>query len=171
MVKAATWLLCTYVTFKLVQLVFGSRPRSPDHNPGFRDTLLRGEPLLFGIAFALSVPAALGSDWYLHRGYTRSFARSADCYGRLMALDALPAVRGRFDPYKVYQTIEGAEGSAALVAQSLDMGPALVRTALADRMRFYAKLYPGLARQADRRTIEREADAVRNCLTQPLMNF
>lgn len=126
MVKAAYWLLCTYLTLKLIQFVFGGRPGFRTIELGFRERLMRGEPILFAVAFALSVPTALWSSWFVHRGYSRAFRHATDCYGRLRALDELADVAKRADAYRVYNAVLGVRGAAFLAARSLDLTSAAV---------------------------------------------
>src|SRR5688500_14589781 len=83
MVKALQWLLCFYLMLKLIQYFLVARSGFGNVEPGFREKLLRGEPILFIVACAISVPPALWSTWYFQRSYERDFARSVDCYGRL----------------------------------------------------------------------------------------
>lgn len=169
MVKAAYWLLCTYAALKLIQIVFGGRPGSGDVKPGLRDTLLRGEPILFAAAFAISVPAALGSSWLLHRGYARAFAHSTDCYGRLRALDALGDVGKSVDAFRAYDVIIGSQKAASLAAQSLGLEPGFVNKTLTDKMGFYADRYSSLSPQADRGKVRDQIGAAERCLNEPLI--
>jgi hypothetical protein len=171
MVKCIAWLFWTYLTLKLIQLVFGSRPGVDEAPVSIRRRLLRGEPILCAIAFALSVPAALLSSWYLHRGYERSLDFAADCYGRLRALDGLPDVRQRFDPFKVDEVIQRAEGSAAIAGQALDLEPARIHGMFAQKSRFHADRYAVLARQGGQHGRDGEAAAIARCLQQPLLNL
>ncbi len=171
MVKCIAWLFWTYLTLKLVQLVFGSPAGAGEALPTLRRKLLRGEPFLFAIAFALSVPAALLSSWYLHRGYTRSLDFAADCYGRLRALDGLPDIRRRFDPFKVDEVIQRAEGSAAIAGPALDLELARIHRMFAQKMRFHADRYAVLARQGGQHGRNGEAAAIARCLQQPLLNL
>lgn len=171
MVKCLIWLFWTYLTLKLIQWVFGSRPRAWEPAPSFRQKLLRGEPILFAIAFALSVPTALASGWYLHRGYTRALEQSADCYGRLRAIDRLPEVRSRFDAYQVFQVVQGAEQGAAIAGQWLGLEPARVTRMLAQKMRFYGGRYAVLARRDDDPAEADEAAAIARCLREPPLNL
>jgi len=166
MVKAVTWLLCTYLALKLVQYVFGGRRAFRDVEPRLRDTLLRGEPTLFAVAFALSVPTAFWSSWYLHRGYSRGFQLSTDCYGKLRALTELPDVRRRFDSWKIYEAAGGAGQVAALTGQWLKFQPGFVTKTLADKMRFYSGRYALLARQRDPRKNQDQVAAVERCLNE-----
>ena len=171
MVKCITWLFWTYLTLKLIQWVFGSRPGVRDAPPTLRQRLLRGEPLLFAIAFALSVPTALLSSWYLHRSYSRSLEFATDCYGRLRALDQLPDIRRKFDAYEVDRVVQGAEGSAAISGQALDLEPAHITGKLAEKMRFHTGRYAALARAGDHQAQTVEAAAITRCLQQPLLGL
>jgi hypothetical protein len=165
MVKAVEWLLCAYLMLKLIQYFFVARPGfGTDDEPGVREKLLRGEPLVFIVAFAISVPPALWSSWYFQREYSRGFARSTDCYGRLSALVHLARVETRFDALQVYKTTKRANSSASLAAQWLELSPAFLEKALADKKSYYATRYASLSRQADRHAIGPEAGAIEGCL-------
>ena len=165
MVKAIAWLLCAYLVLKLIQYFFVARPGfGTDDDPGVREKLLRGEPLVFLVAFAISVPPALWSSWYFQREYSRGFARSIDCYGRLSAVVNLARVETRFDALQVYNTTKRAKASASLAAQWLELSPASLEKALADKKRFYAARYASLSRQADRAEIGPEASDIEGCL-------
>ena len=166
MVKAVTWLLCTYLALKLVQFIFGGRPDFREIEPGVREKLLRGEPILFAIAFVLTVPLALWSSWSFHRGYSRGFQVSTDCYGKLRALNELPGVGRKFDYWSIYQAAGGAEQVAAIAGEELDLEPAFVSKTLADKMRFYSGRYALLARQGDRRKIRDEVAAIERCFAE-----
>ncbi len=167
MIKAAVWLFCTYLTLKLIQFFFGDRPGFRKIPLSLREKLLRGEPLLFAIAFAISVPAALWSSRFLHQGYTRAFEHATDCYGKLRAVDALADVGKRVDAYQVYKAVLGAQGAAFLAAQSLKLEPAVVNKALTDKMDFYARRYANLSRQGGRREIRDQTGAIERCLNEP----
>lgn len=166
MVKAITWLLCTYLVLKLIQFVFGGQPGFREIEPGFREKLLRGEPILFAVAFTLSVPTAIWSSRYLHRGYSRGFQLSTDCYGKLRALNELPDVRRRFDAWRIYEASGAAEHVAALAGQWLKLQPDVVSKTLTDKMRFYSRQYVLLARRGDRQKLRAEAAAVERCLNE-----
>ena len=169
MVKVVTWLLCTYLTLKLIQYVFGGQPGFRDVEPTFREKLLRGEPILFAVAFALSVPAALWSTWYFHRGYTRGLEVSTNCYGQLRALNQLPAVSTNFDPYTIYDGVGGAEQTARIAGDGLGLKPAVVSKLLADKVRLFSGRYALLARQSDRREIQDETAAIKHCLSRKFL--
>lgn len=171
MVKAAIWLLCAYLTLKLIQYFFGGRPGFDNVSLGFREKLVRGEPILFAVAFALSVPAALWSSWFLHRGYARAYEHATDCYGRLRALDALADVGKRVDAYQVYKAAVGAQGAAFLAARSLALTPAVVDEALTGKTGFYGRRYAGLSRQGDPREIRAQTGAVERCLNEPAIEL
>lgn len=171
MAKAALWLLCTYLTLKLIQYVFGGRPGFRNVELTVREKLMRGEPILFAVAFAIAVPAALGSSWFVETGYARAFEHSTDCYGKLRALDQLADVGKRANPYKVYETIMGAQGAAFLSAQSLHLEPAFVNKTLADKMGFYAGHYSSLSRQGDRQKIRDQTGAIERCLNEPAIEL
>jgi hypothetical protein len=164
MVKVVTWLLCTYLTLKLIQYVFGGQPGFRDVEPTFREKLLRGEPILFAVAFALCVPAALWSNWYFHRLYTRGLETSTDCYGKLRALNELPAVSRSFDPYTIYDRVDWAEQTARISGDGLGLQPAVVSKALADRARLFSARYAALAREGDRRKIEGQTAEIKDCV-------
>jgi hypothetical protein len=171
MLKCLTWLVCTYLTLKFVQLAFGSRPGAWVAESPLRQRLLRGEPTLLAIAFALSVPTALLSSWYLHRGHTRSLEHTTDCYGRLRALDQLPAIRRQFDAYKVFQVAESSAQAATIAGQALDLQPARIALMLAQKQRFYTGHYAVLARQNGQKAQANEATAITRCLQEPLLNL
>lgn len=171
MVKAAYWLLCAYLVLKLIQYFFGGRPGFRNVELGFREKLLRGEPFLFAIAFAISVPAALWSSWFLQRGYARAFEHATECYGKLRALDQLAEVGKRADAYQVYNAIMGAQGAAFLAAQSLKLKPAAVNQALTDKMSFYARYYGSLSGERDNWKIRTQANAAERCLNDPAIEL
>jgi hypothetical protein len=169
--KAVTWLLCTYLALKGVQYVFGGRPGFRDIEPTLREKLLRGEPVLFAIAFALSVPVALWSSWYFHRGYTRSLQASTDCYGQLRALNQLPGVARKFDAYSVYDAVGGAELMARIAGEGLELAPIVVSKTLADKTRLFSARYALLARQGDPRKIQDQAAAIEHCFDRKFLNL
>ena len=169
MIKCLVWLGCTYLTLKFIQVVFVSWPVMSDAAPTLRQRLVRGEPILFSVAFALSVPTALANSWYLQRGYSRSLERSADCYGRLQALDQLPGLRVRYDPYAIFQTVEAAEQSAVIAGQALDLEPARIAGMLAQRIRFHTQRYAVLARRGQAQTVE--VATITRCLREPFLNL
>jgi len=164
MVRAAIALLCTYLALKLFQFFFGGRPGFRDVEPSFVDKLRQGEPVLFAVAFGLSVPLVLWSNWYTYRSSTRALEYSTDCYGRLRALSELPQVQAKFDPYDIFEAGVGAESIAVDSGQWLKMNPALVTKGLADKMRLYKHRYANLARQGSRLDIRDETEALKRCV-------
>jgi hypothetical protein len=164
MVKAFVALLGTYLTLKLIQYAVGGQPGYRDADPTLREQLLRGEPILFAVAFALSVPAALWSNWYFHRLYTRGLEASTDCYGKLRALNELPAVSRSFDPYTIFDRVGWAEQTARISGDGLGLQPAVVSKALADRARLFSARYAALAREGDRRKTEGQTAKIKHCL-------
>ena len=133
MVKAAQWLFFTYLLLKFLQYFFVARPGLADEEPGLRAKLRRGEPLVFIIAFALAVPAALLSAWYVQRGFERGMTHSADCYGRLSALRYLGAVEEEFDALQAFRTVRTAKGSVELAVRKLGLTPDRTNRLMAER--------------------------------------
>ena len=117
-VKALQWLLCTYLVLKFLQYFFVGRSGFRATEPSFRDKLVRGEPLLFIVACAISVPTALWTSWYFQRGYEGGLARAADCYGKLSALNELDDVAHEFDALRVYRQVKAAAGATAMAART-----------------------------------------------------
>ncbi len=171
MAKVALWLLCTYLVFKLIQYFFVARPGFETAEPSFGQKLLRGEPMVFLAACAISIPAALGTTWYLQRGYERGLARAADCYGRVGALSHLADAEKQFYGLRTYQAVEAARHAASLAAQQIEMAPAEVDKLLADRSSFYTERYSSLSRQGDHQAITAHAAAVERCMNEPLIDF
>lgn len=171
MAKAAQWLLCTYLVLKFLQFFFVGRPGFGTVAPGFREKLLRGEPLLFVVACALAVPAALGSTWYFQRGYGRGLERSADCYGKLGALRYLGDVEYEFDALWVFRQIQAARGAVSHAARSLELAPDEADKLMAEKLDFYTERYSTLSRQGDREEIRAQAAAIRRCMSEPLISF
>lgn len=171
MVKAVQWLLCTYLALKLLQYFFVARPGFGIVEPGFREKLLRGEPVLFIVACAISIPTALWSSWYFQRGYERGLEHSADCYGRLSALRHLRDVESEFDALRVFRSVRAARQAVSLAAQSLGLAPADANRLMADKSSFYTRRYSTLTRQGDRREVRAEAAAIERCLSEPLISF
>jgi hypothetical protein len=171
MVKAALWLVCTYLVLKFLQFFFVARPGFGEPEPGFRAKLRRGEPLVFIVAIALAVPAALLSTWYLQRGFERGMAHSADCYGRLSALRHLGDVESEVDALQAFQAIQTARGSVELAVKTLELEPDKASRLMADKANFYTHRYSTLVRQGDRVNIRVEATAIERCMSEPLINL
>jgi ABC-type multidrug transport system ATPase subunit len=153
MVKTFVALLGTYLTLKLIQYAVGGQPGYRDVDPTLREQLLRGEPILFAVAFALSVPAALWSNWYFHRLYTRGLGASTDCYGKLRALNELPAVSRSFDPYTIFDRV----GWASKQPGSRETGwgsnpPSSARRLPTERVCFPPDMLPSPARATAERS-------------------
>ena len=108
MVKALQWLLCFYLMLKLIQYFLVARAGFGNVEPSFREKLLRGEPVLFIVACAISVPTALWSSSYFQRNYQRGLEHSADCYGKLGAVSHLRDVETEFDALQVFQSARTA---------------------------------------------------------------
>ena len=162
--KAVQWLLCTYLVLKLIQYFLAARPGFGTDEPTFREKLLRGEPILFIVACAISVPTALWSTWYFQRGYQRGLEHSADCYGQLRAVSHLRDVETEFDALDVFRTARVARREASLAARSLELTPADANRLMADKLHFYAGRYSTVTRQRDRREIRAQAGAIERCL-------
>jgi len=159
MVKCLIWLFWAYLMLKLIHLGLGGRGGSRDAPLTIRERLLGGEPILFAVAFILSVPVPLAISWQLHRGYLHGFQLATDCYGRLAAAGALPGIGNKIDRYRLYQAADSAESLAKRAGQFMDFRRDLVTAALADTTRHYA----ALTRTADpRKIVEQEAE-VRRC--------
>ena len=171
MVKAVQWLLCTYLALKLVQYFLVARPGFGNDEPRFRDKLLRGEPVVFLVACALAVPAALWSTWHFERGYQRGLERSADCYGRLRALRTLASLENEFDALRVFRSTRLARHSVSLAANSLGLTPVDADKLRADRLDFYTRRYAALSPHGDRPQMRAEAAAIESCMSAPMINF
>jgi len=164
MERAAIALFCTYLALKLIQFFFGGRPGFRDVEPSFGEKLRQGEPVLFAVAFGLSVPITVWSSWHNNRSSARFLEYSTDCYGRLRALNELPEVQAKFDPYSVFEAGVGAESVAVDAGQWLKVNPTFVTKALASKMRFYKDRYALLARQGSRQDIRDEMAALERCM-------
>ena len=171
MVKALQWLLCFYLMLKIIQYFLVARPGFGNIEPSVREKLLRGEPTVFIVACAISVPIALWSSWYFHRGYERGLELSADCYGKLGALRHLRDVETQFDALQVFRSVRTARGSVSLAAQALDLAPGDANRLMAAQLRFYTRRYATLTRQGDRRKIRAQAAAIERCMSNPGFSF
>ena len=166
MVKAITWLLCTYLVLKLIQFAFGGRPGFREVEPSFREKLVRGEPILFAVAFALSVPTAIWSSRNLQRSYARGLERSVDCYGKLRALYHLREIDRKYNSFAVLQTVDGREQVAFEAGKVLRVDSGRIAGMLAQKQRYYTNLYSALARQGGRKDLRAEAVAVERCFKE-----
>jgi hypothetical protein len=171
MVKALQWLLCFYLVLKFIQYFFVARPGFRNVEPSFRETLLRGEPTVFIVACAISVPPALWSSWYFPRGYQRGLEHSADCYGRLGALIHLRDVETQFDALQVFRSVRAARLSVSHFALSLELAPEDANRLMADKLRFYTRRYSTLTQQGDRREIRAQAAEIERCLSELRFSF
>lgn len=169
--KAAYWSLCTYLVFKLIQHFLVIRPGFGTAEPRLREKLLRGEPLVFIVACAIAIAAALGSSWYLEHGYQRGLHHAVDCYGRLGALRHLPDVETRFDALEVFRSVRAARQAASLAARSLELAPANADRLTAEKVRFYTRQYSTVTRQGDRQAMRTAEAAIGRCMSEPLINF
>ena len=163
MAKAITWLLCTYVALKLIQYVFGGRAGLRDIEPSFREKLLRGEPILFAIAFGLSVPTAIWSSWSSHRSYAFGLGRSVDCYGKLRALYHLPEIDRKFGSFAVMEMADSKQQIAFEAAKGLRLDPRRITAMLAQKQHYYTNRYSALARRGASQDVQAEAVAVERC--------
>jgi hypothetical protein len=142
---------------KLIHLALGGRP------PTIRERLLGGEPILFAVAFVLSVPVPLWMSWQLHRGYTHGFQLASDCYGRFAAVSALPGTKTKIDPLRLYQAADSAESLAKRAGELLGFRRDVVTAALSNKTHLYTRRYAALTRAgAPRKAFEQEAE-VRHC--------
>jgi len=164
MAKAATWLFYTYLALKMIHLVFRARRQFDEPSRTLLQHLRSGEPALFAAAFLLSVPVAVWSSWYFNRGYERVLVHSIDCYGRLAAAEALPTVRRRFGPFKLYDNALGAEGAAGDAADWLNVPRSSTNIRLQASLSIYRKRYALLARQGSAIGMARETDAIERCV-------
>ena len=171
MVKAVQWLLCFYLMLKLIQYFFVAQPGFRSVEPSFRDKLLRGEPILFIVACAISVPIALWSSWYFPRGYQRDLEHSADCYGKLGALIHLRDVETEFDALQVFRSVRTARQSVWLAAEALELAPEDANRLMADKLRSYTRRYSTLTRQRDRQKLRAQAAAIERCMSNPGFSF
>ena len=171
MLRAALWFLCAYLVLKVLQYFFVPRPGFGGAEQTSRDVLLRGEPIVFIIACALSVPAALWSTWDVENGYARNLEHSADCYGKLRALTHLGDIETTFDALEVLKTIQFEEWSVSRAAQSLGLAPAEASKLMADRLDFYTRRYTTLSRQGDPREIRVQAAAIERCMHDAMLVF
>ena len=164
MLKAAQWLLCTYVVLKLLQYFFVGRPGFGLAEPGFRQKLLRGEPLLFVVAFALAVPAALWSSWYFQRVNERVMHSAADCYGRLGAMLSLTDVESGFPPLRVHRSFQMTEQAVRRAAGTVELTLDEADGLMAEKLGFYTRRYATLSPQGQRQEIRAQAGAIERCL-------
>lgn len=164
MLKAALWFLCVYLVLKLLQYFFVPAPGFGKAELSSRQKLLRGEPIVFLVACALSVPAALWSTSDVEEGYARRLAWSADCYGKLRALTHLGEIETTFDAMEVLKTIQYQERSASWAARSLELAPAAASRLMADKLEFYTRRYTTLSREGDHREIRAQAAAIERCI-------
>ena len=171
MLKALQWLLCFYLMLKLIQYFLVARPGFGNDEPSFREKLLRGEPILFIVACAISVPPALWSSWYFPRSYQRDLERSADCYGKLGALRRLRDVETEFDALQVFRSVRTARQIVSHSAQSLELAPEDANRLMADKLRFYTRRYSTLTRQRDRQKLRAQAAAIERCMSNPGFSF
>lgn len=171
MLMAALWFLCAYLVLKLLQYFFVPRAGFGGAEQSSREVLLRGEPIVFIVACALSVPAALWSTRDLEEGYARDLEHSADCYGRLRALTNLGEIETTFDAMKVLETIQFREWLVSSAAQSLELAPAAADKLMADKVDFYTRRYSALSRQGDHREIRAQAAAIERCMRDPMLVF
>jgi len=170
-VKAAQWLFCFYLMLKLIQYFVVAQPGFRNVEPSFREKLLRGEPIVFIVACAISVPIALWSSWYIPRAYQRSLEHSADCYGKLGALIHLRDVETEFDALQVFRSVRTARQIVSHSAQSLELAPEDANRLMADKLRLYRQRYSTLTRQGDRREIRAHAAAIKRCLRELAFGF
>jgi len=171
MVKVAQWLICTYLVLKFVQFFFVRTSGFRAAEASFRERILRGEPIVFIVACAISVPPALWSNWYFQRGFEGGLQHSTDCYGRLSALDNLGNTEMKFDPFRVARSIQVARQSVSLAARSLKPPPDDADKLMAEKSSFYTRRYATLSRQGDRREMRAEAAAIERCMSEPMISF
>ena len=171
MVRALEWLLCFYLMLKLIQYFVVAQPGFRNVEPSFREKLLRGEPILFIVAFTISVPIALWSSWYIPRAYQRSLEHSADCYGKLGALRRLRDVETEFDALQVLRSVRTARQIVSRSAQSLELAPEDANRLMADKLRFYTRRYSTLTQQGDRQEIRAQSAAIERCLGELAFGF
>ena len=162
MVKYLTWLFWAYVMLKLIHVVLGGRGGA-DAPPTLRERLLGGEPMLFAAAFVMSVLVPLWVSSQLHRGYTQGFQLATDCYGRIAASSAVPGIRDKIGPWRLYEASDRAQSLAKLTGQLLDVKHDLVTAALSDRAHLYARRYAAVARMDDSRKDSGPEAEVRHC--------
>lgn len=163
MVRYLAWLLGTYVMLKLIHVVLGGRAGIDDAPPRLRQRLLGGEPALFAAAFLMSVPVPLLIKAQLHRGYARGFQLATDCYGRIAASRAVPRIRDKIGPWKLYEASDRAQSLARLTGQLLDFKHDIVTAALSNKTHLYARRYAALTwAENSQGGFEQEA-AVRSC--------
>jgi len=170
-VRALEWLLCFYLMLKLIQYFFVAPPGFRNVELSFREKLLRGEPILFIVACAISVPTALWSGWYFPRMHQRDFERSADCYGRLSAVRHLRDVETQFDALQVFRSVRTARHAVSHSAESLELAPEDANRLMAAKLRFYTRRYSTLTRQGDRQEIRAQAAAIERCLGELRFGF
>jgi hypothetical protein len=170
-VKALEWLLCFYLMLKLIQYFFVAQPGFRNVELSFPEKLLRGEPIVFKVACAISVPPALWSSWYFPRIYQRGLEVSAVCYGKLGALIHLRNVETEFDALQVFQSVRTARQVVSLSAQSLELAPEDANRLMADKLRVYSRRYSTLTRQGDRLEMRAQAAAIERCISEPGFSF
>jgi hypothetical protein len=171
MVKALQWLLCFYLMLKLIQYFLVARPGFGSDEPSLREKLVRGEPIVFIVACAISVPLALWSSWYFQRGYERGLEHSADCYGQLGALRHLRDIESEFDALQVFRSVRSARGAASLASQALDLAPGDADRLMAAKLRLYTQRYAAVTRHGDREAMRVQAAAIERCMRNPGFSF
>jgi len=163
MAKYLVWLFWAYVALKLIHLMLGRGSGSDGGPLTIRERVVGGEPILFAVAFLLSVPVPMWISGQLHRGYAQGFQRATDCYGRFAAGSALPGIRNEFDRYRLYQGVDGAESLAQRAGQLLDLKHDVVTAVLANKTHLFARRYAALTRAGEPRQVIEQEEAVRHC--------
>jgi hypothetical protein len=161
MVKFLSWLLWTYALLKLIHLVLSRRPS--DRQPTIRERLSSGEPILFTVAFVLSVPVPMLISWQLHRGYTQGLEQATDCYGKIAAASALPSVKNNVGPWRLYEAADRADALAGRAGALLAFEHAAVKKALSNKKQLYARRFAAPAAADTGKSLQAEAE-VRQCL-------
>lgn len=166
MTRAIYWFLCLYLVLKLCEFTLGRATALVRTHVTVRERLLSREPQVAIVAFVLAVPAALWSSWWIHQLQARIFENSTNCYGELTALSSLPDVERKFDPWAVYERVEGERDAAFGAAAQLGMRSQDVDRILGNQRIVFTRRYSSAHKQGDRESIMRSADGIERCMKE-----
>ena len=167
MTKPIILLLLTYSALKSISIAHAKSAgyRRAEVSLGARIRV--GEPTVFLVALMIAVPVSLGTSWYSHRAYKRTFESSSGCYGRIMALKDLPAIKNGTDSFAIYENIQGYKGSAKATATNLGMTPAETDRWLDNQVRASARRYSSAAGGHVQQRRQEEIAETWQCLHPP----